>query len=636
MLQLIRSRVTGILAIVVLVLITLSFVFFGVTTPSLTGVNYAAKVNGVEIPLNEFRSGVQRAESRYSQYYPDGIPDETRQQLRDNILDTMIRDELIRQRIYDDRYRITNDALLDQIKSIPQFQINGQFDRKVYEQQLLIAGQSPGQFERSLKNSLSINQLRNALASSAFSIPAEITQKQILENEQRSAAFAIIPASRFKEQVSISDEDILAEYEASKASLLSEEAVDIEYIELTTQDLAKDVEVNDEILADYYASVSFRFGTPEEREARHILIATDEGDPQEKKAFAESLLEQIENGADFGELAKEHSDDLGSAASNGELGFFGRGKMVPEFENAAFSLDIGETSDLVKTQYGYHIIQVTDIKESDSPAFADLDEEQRTSLESEYRQLQVEGYLGERAEELANEVFDARDTLSDVAQNNGLTVKTQKNITRSSFAGLAALQEVKKAIFSEELRNGTNSDLIAASADQAIFLRVTEYRDVRQKSLDEVKAQLRAQLESKAASKMAADAGIALQAEISSVEELQAKAEENDYSFTPEASITRSQAGIQGELLGAIFNASKPQGEQAVEEGVEMNNGDYAIFYLTEVTPGAVDSMAETEKQAASRAISAQNGNNEMNAYLASLREKADIYIPPEQEELNN
>jgi peptidyl-prolyl cis-trans isomerase D len=637
MLQFIRSRITGVLALTILGLIVLSFVFFGVATPGGTqGLNYAAKVNGVELPMNTYRQQLQRAENQYSQYYPDGIPEEQRAQLRQNILDSMIREELVQQRVYKDRYIVSNKTLLDQLKNVPQFQLNGVFDRNVYEQQLRIAGQSPGQFERSLKNSLGINQLRQALANSAFVSPQDLLIKQQLENENRKASYAVIPASKYKAEISVTDDDIAKEYESTKSTHLTNEQVDIEYIELTSDDLAKEIIVDSDKLAEYYQDVSFRYGSAEERAASHILVSADDGNLEKKKAEAQGLLDQIKSGSDFGELAKAHSDDPVSAAANGDLGLFGKGAMVPEFEEAVFSMKVDEVSDLVKTQYGFHIIKLTEIKESSAPTFTGLSEEQVKELEDEYRKLQVEGVLAERAEEIANEVFDARDTLEQVAQANGLAVKTQKNIIRNTYSGIATNQIIKDAAFSDELRDGTNSDLLAVSAEHAVFLRVTDYRDVRQKSLEEVKQALRVSLEQKAASDRAREVGVALQAEINSIDELKTKAEEDAYSFTEETLLTRNHPGIKRELLTAIFQATKPVNASNIEQGVEMNNGDYAIFYLTEVIQAENSEVSETEKEAAMRALSAQSGNNELSAYLASLREKADIVIPKEQEPVNN
>lgn len=637
MLQFIRNRITGVIALIILGLIILSFVFFGVVTPGgMQGVNYAAKVNGTEIPLNNFRQQLQRAENQYAQYFPDGIPEEQRTQLRQNILDSLIREELVRQRIYESRYRVGNEALLEQIKTVPQFQLNGTFDRNVYEQQLRIAGQSPGLFENNLKNSMSISQLRSAIANSAFVTSQELALKKQLENEKRSASFAVIPASKFKAELNISDEDIAKEYQARKSELLSQEQVDIEYIEITADGLAKDVVVSEETLKDYYSQVSFRYGTAEERGARHILIAADAGNLEEKQKFAQSLLDQIKAGADLGELAKLNSDDPVSAAANGDLGLFGKDAMVPEFEKAVFSGEVGLVPELVKTTYGFHIIEVTEIKESNAPSFTELSDEQRKDLDSEYRQLQVEGLLAERAESIANEVFDARDRLVDVAEANGLSVKTQKNIERNTYSGIASNDVVKKAAFSEELRDGTNSDLLVVTPDQAVFLRVTEFRDVRQKTLDEVKQSLRVALEQKAAAKRAQELGLALQAEISSAEELKAKAESEGYEFTGETLLSRDHAGVQRDLLTAIFQAGKPEEGKVIEQGVELSNGDYAIFYLDEVSQPNSTEQSASEQKALLNSISAQVGNNELSAYITSLRDKAKVEIPPEQETVNN
>ena len=639
MLQSIRSRITGVLALVILGLIALSFVFFGVATPNGgQGLTYAAKVNGSEVPLNSLRSELQRIESQQAQFYPDGIPEEQRAQLRERILDGLIRRELVNQRVYDARYRANDGALLKEIKRVPQFQLNGVFDRDVYEQQLRIAGISPGKYERDIKSSLSVDQLSSAISKSAFITEAELARRHALENEQRSVSYTIIPASKFKSQVTVSDSDIAAEYEKTKDALLTNEQVDIEYLELTAADLATKLEVSAEDLSKYYDEVKFRFGAPEERDVNHIFLEYDAATLSNQEALANKLLAELKSGADFGELAKANSDDIISANDKGNLGFVSNDEdlLGQEFATALFAMTSSDSPQLIKADSGFHIIKLNEIKASSAPSFAELTVDQNTELETEYRNLQVEGILAEKADALAQEIFDARDTLAAVAEANGLQLKTQKNIERRTYSGIASNQVVKNAAFSDELRDGTNSDLLAVTTEQAVFLRVVEYRDVRQKTLDEVKVALRTALEQKAASAKAAELGVALQAEINTEEELKTKSEEAEYSFTSNTVITRSQAGIQGDLLTAIFQAEKPAENAIVEQGVQTNNGDYAVFLITEVNQADISALSESEKVASIRSLADQSGFNEFNAYVSSLREKASIEIPKIKEEVLN
>jgi len=628
MLHFIRSRSSGIVSLIILGLIGLSFVFFGLPgAGGGIGINYAAKVNGQDVSLNRFRTDLQRAENQFAQFYPNGIPDEQRASIRKRVLDGLILEELVKQRVYEERYRISDEALLEQIRQIPDFQLNGQFDREVYEQRLSTAGLSAGQFEINTRASMSVDQLRRALGNSAFVTESEMLRKHALENEKRAASYAIIPASQFKAEVNVSDEEIAAEYERTKASLLSSEQVDIEYIELTSAELAKQVEVNEDLLIEHYKTVETQYGSAEERSASHILINADDSNLEEKRVLAQSLLDQIRAGADFGELAKANSDDTGTAAQSGDLGSFGRDVMVPEFDAAVFAMAIDEISELVKTDFGFHIIKLTGIKESSAPVFAELTPEQKTQLESEYRNLQVEGILAEKAEEIANQVFEARDSLSKVAEDNGLKVLTQNNIERTTYAGIASNQVIKDEAFSDELRDGTNSDLIAVSTEQAVFLRVVEFRDVAQKTLDEVRVAIRTELEQKAASAKAEEIGTQLQAEVSTEAELKVKAEEAGYTFTAKTDLGRNQAGVQRNLVTSIFQAKKPDTGEVVERGVKLNNGDYAIYLLEEVK-NAENTLSDSENSATMRALSSQIGNNELSAYVASLREKANIEIP--------
>jgi len=305
--------------------------------------------------------------------------------------------------------------------------------------------------------------------------------------------------------------------------------------------------------------------------------------------------------------------------------------MVPEFTAATWALEVDGISEPIKTEYGYHIIQLQEIREKTSPSLAELDTAKRTELEEEFKLKQVEGLIADRAEKIEQDVLDATDILDEVAKKNGLVLKKQNSVERNTYAGIAAEPAVKSAIFSDVLRNGRNSDMIAVNNDHAVFLRVAEFRDPRPKTLEEVSLSLRTQLEQKGAAKLASEAGAAIQAEIESVSALKAKADAAGYSYTADSSVKRNQPGVQRGLLTAIFQAEAPANGVAVEQGVDLANGDYAIFYLNEIKANT-NSLTDTEKEARISALSRQNGGHELNAYLGSLRESASIEYPPEPE----
>lgn len=625
MLQSIRSRITGVTAWVILLLIGLTFMFFGINSGNSIG-DWAAKVNGEKVPMQNFRSQLQRVEAQYSQYYPDGIPDEMRTQLRENVLNGLVRNELISQRVFDERYRVSNKMVADTLRAVPSFQLNGEFDRAVYKQQLQIAGMTEAGWEAQTRRQLEVGQFRDALSNSAFVTPAELERRQQLENEERVISYAIVPAAKFKAEVSVSDADIAAEYEATKDKLITEQEVDIEYIELKTEDLAKEITIEPTEIENYYLTIQSRFGEPEQRSARHILIESDASNDAEKKAIAEDLLAQLKAGADFAELAKEKSDDIGSGAQGGDLGFFDQTRMVPEFTQATWALEKGALSEPVKTQFGYHIIQLQDIQASTVPALAELAADKRAEVEQEYRLSKVGSLLNDKADELEQQVLEASDVLENVAELNGLELKTQKNINRNTYTGLAAEPAVKSAVFTEELINGTNSNMIAVNNDHAVFLRVTDFREPRQKTLDEVTASIRTQLEQKAAAAKAVEVGTLLQSEVASPTELKTKADAAGYAYVADANIRRNQPGVQRDILTAAFQATAPEGAP-VEQGVDLGNGDYAIFYLQEVKKAGAD-LTEAEKEAMFAAAASQIGGIELNAYLNNLREDAMVVFP--------
>jgi len=268
MLQSIRSGITGWKAIAILILIGLTFMFFGVGGGGMTVNDWAAKVNGQKVPMQEFRQQLQRAEAQYSQYFPDGIPDETRSQLRENILDGLVRDSLVTQRVQDKRYRISSEAILESTKEIPTFQLDGKFDRRVFKQELEVRGLTEAAWADRSRRQLQVQQFRDAVANSAFVTKVDLEKRQQLQNEERVISYAVVPAAKFKAEVTVTDEDIAAKYESDKANLFTEQEVDIEYIELKTEDLAKDIVIDSQELSDYYSEVEIRYGEPEQRSAR--------------------------------------------------------------------------------------------------------------------------------------------------------------------------------------------------------------------------------------------------------------------------------------------------------------------------------------------------------------------------------
>lgn len=628
MLQLIRDRLTGWVALIIIILIGLAFALWGIDLGG-ANLNYAAKVNGEDISLNDFRRQQQNQLSQYAQFYSEGVPPEVEDRLRQNLLEGMIRQELVGQRSEKLGYRVGDLAVAGAIQDIAAFKADDEFSMDLYQGRLMAQGLSPAGFEARMRESLRNAQLQTGVTGSGFVTQGELARYVALQDQQREVSWVVIEAAPFIDTVEVADEAIRAEYEANPDAYQSPETVAIEYLMLPRDVGAASVSVSEQELQAYFEqerSVG-RFGGSEERRVRHILISVDDDtDDEAARAEAEGLFDRINGGEDFAALAAEHSDDPGSKTQGGDLGWAEPDIYVPPFREAILNMQPGEVSGPVRTQFGYHVIRLEEVRDQSDKPFAEV----RDELLAELRASRAEEIFYDRAAELRDLAFKAFNELGTVAEDLELQLETLAGITRDSGPGIASAREVREVAFSDPvLLDSENSDTIELP-EGVMVLRVTEHQPSSLLPLAQVREQIANELARQQAEAMAAEQGRELAEKSRLGGKLEAEALPANARFNEPRFVGRSEAGLGRDLLTAIFAAPRPAATPAID-GLRLSNGDYAVYAVHAIKPGDLNALNETERAERRRQFANLSGNLELAAYIDKLRRAAKIRVNEEQ-----
>ncbi|MDP5039678.1 MAG: SurA N-terminal domain-containing protein, partial [Paraglaciecola sp.] len=428
MLERIREGSQGTWATVILGLVIFSFIFAGVGSYINSSINSAAAtVNGQDISRDALEKAYQnersRMESQYGEAFAALAGDEAYlKEFRKGVLDRLISEKLIEQAALELGLRVSDAQIKQAIVQMSEFQVDGKFDNDRYLIVLRTAGFQPNGFRDYMRIDMVRRQLSQALIGTEFALSGETKRIYDLQAQTRDAKYLTVKTDDFAEQVSVTDEEINAYYQTNIASFDTEQKVSVAYVELTLNDLLPAIEVTEQELEDEYQASLADFKTDEERRVSHILIefGDDEAGAEQQ---AEDILTQVKAGKDFAELAKEYSADTFSAEKGGDIDWFGKGMMDPAFEDSAYSLaTVGEVSDVVKSDFGFHIIKLTDIKPENVTPYNDVKEQLTTTVKM--RKAETELYaLQQRMAEVAFEIPDHLDEVAAVANKPIVTTE---------------------------------------------------------------------------------------------------------------------------------------------------------------------------------------------------------------------
>jgi peptidyl-prolyl cis-trans isomerase D len=628
MLQQIRDHLTGWVAALIFAPLILAFALWGIQNYQVGGRSYAAKVNGEEISLDEVQEAARNRLAMFQQFAPEGLSSEQEARIRAEVVNSFIRREVLAQRARKQGYRISDAAVSAAIAEIPQFQTDGRFDRGTYERLLALQGYTPASFEAAIRRDLGVQQLQDGLTRSSFATPAELQRQIELEGEQREVAYVLFPAGRQEAGVQVTEAEIQARYEARRSEYVTPETVAIEYVELQVASLASGIEVGEpELREQYDADVAGgRFQQPEERRARHLLLKLEGQEEAAVQAQAEGLLARARAGEDFAALAREKSQDESTAQEGGELGWVTRDMMVEQFSDALFALEPGGLAGPVRTQFGLHLIRLEEVRGGEVQPY----EAVRDELLQELRQRRADSLYYERAERLGERAFEARDALAPLAQELGLELKRVEGVTREQGTGIAAEAPVRAAAFAPGvLEDGENSDVVELGTGHALVLRVVDRKPQAQRALEEVRAEIEAQLRSEGARARTDALATDALARLGEGAALDALALQLGGEYRAPEFVGRRAA--PAELMSAVFAAPKPSGASPHRGRAALANGDQAVFVVTAVRPGRDLAPNDEQRETRAQALASSRANADLATYIAELQAKASVVLPPSQ-----
>ena len=621
MLQWINDRLKGIAFWVFILPLSVTFVFWGVQGVIDFSMSQGGgfQVNGEKVNAARVREAYQNQFAQLSRTFEGNVPEATRKQIQSSIIESFVQQQLVAQRAHQAGYRVSDAEVAESIRQLPYFQVGGVFNRDAYISMLQQQNLSVPAFEAEQREDLLTRQLVGGVGRSAFLTPREVDEMLALQGEQRELAYAVLPAAPYAAAATPTEAELEAWLTAHAVDYRTPESVALQFVELRNDAMAAKVAVTDEALLGYYESVKGRYATAEKRRPRHILIDAAAGDAP-AKAKADALLAQLRQGADFAKLAQANSTDTGSAAQGGDLGLQEKDFFVGPFAAAVWSMKPGELQ-VVKTQFGYHVVQLEEIAAGTGKSFAEL----KAELAPEYQRNEADKIFGNLQDKLEESAFENTGALEPVARAVGLPVQTLDTFTRTAGGGsLPADKKLVDAVFAQSVLEGANSRAVDLGGGRVVVARVTQHRPPAAQPLAAVRERVllavrTAQGRERAAAAAAAaakalDGGAVLSAALQGASGAQ---------LTAAAWVGRKTTGVAPELLKAAFTGPRPG---AARHGVvALANGDHALWVVTAGKPGS--QLTGQEAAVAAQELIKLTTPRDFAGYLAALRAKAEVQL---------
>jgi len=614
------------LQIALLVLIVPPFALFGIDfyfRNTDTG-GSLAKVGDARISEVEYSQALRQAQEKMREMMKNN-PDPSllnSPQLKESVLNELIERRITLSHAAKAGMTISDTELQQMIAAVEAFHDqSGKFSRERYRQLLQGQGLTPATFENQVRTNIMLEQVRSVYSGSAF-VPDSVADRLLkIREQEREVSQVLFSPADYRKQVNISDADAEKYYTEHKGEFVVPERVKIEFVVLSLEAYQRGVEVSDEEIKKFYLENQSRYQTSEERRASHILIpaaATASADEKAKaRAQAEDLLRQAKaNPKKFGELAAKFSKDPGSAEKGGDLGFFARGLMVKPFDEAAFAMKVGDIAGPIETQYGFHIIRLDEIKATKTTPLDAV----RAQIVEEIRKPKVAKAFAEAADNFNNLVYEQFDSLQPAVDALKLTVQKSDWLSRAGGNPNPLLNNDKllAALFSDEvLKNKHNTSAIEVQPNMLLSARVVEHKPSEGLPLDQVRKDIVQHLADQAATQLAEKEGRA------ALDRLK-KGESVALSWSAAQTVTlQKRQGLHPEAAQSVFGADTTK--LPAYAGVPVSQGRFVIYRVTKVKD--VTDTTPEQRKALAKQLTQMIGQEQYIAYLASLRERADVKI---------
>ncbi|MDO8312562.1 MAG: SurA N-terminal domain-containing protein [Sideroxyarcus sp.] len=605
---------------VVLALIVLPFALWGVDSYQKSGnVAVLAKVNGEKIGQQEFDYAMEQQRKRIREMagsnFDPAIFDKP--EIKHSVLDGLVTQRLLFGEARSVGLVVSDELMAQMIASVEAFQKDGKFDKQKYEAALGAQGMTPATFEHRVRQDLMTRQLTDAFAQNGYAAQATAERLIRLNEQQRVVSVAKLELEPFKNQAKVDDAAVKEYYEKNPQEFHVPERAKVDYVTLSVNSLMAQVTATDEEIKAYYDEHLNEFGTQEQRQAAHILIAlsrqASEAEKQAAKDKAEQVLQQVrQTPGKFSALAKQYSQDPGSATNGGDLGMFGRGAMVKPFEETVFSLKVDEVSGLVQSDFGFHIIKLVAIKPSSTQALSEV----KGLIAQRIKLQHASDKFAELAEKFSNAVYEQSDSLKPAAELANTAVHGGVWLSKGQSATEPWNEKALQAVFSEDvLKNKRNTTAIEVAPNTLLAARVTEYHAATVRPLSEIAEDIRKNLQRRQVLQAAAQQGKILLGQLQGGEKVQV-------TWKTAQSITRAQhADLNQTLAQLLFRADI--GKLPAYIGVEDAQQGYVIARIDEVKEVAAIETGKLNRYA--QQIRQITGEELLKAYLADTKKRADI-----------
>ena len=617
--QTMRDNSDGVVAKVIVGLIVVVFALFGMgsITTFLAPTPKVATVNGEDVTQQQMEVQVERSRRVLLSQNPDpsAINED---QLRADVLENLINRTLLTTAADDLGLAYGNSRLDAEIVNTPVFQLDGLYSPDQFQLVLNSAGFTPTGYRNEMRKDKLLAQLGNAVQSTAFMTEREAKRATSLSQQTRDVAYLRVVVEDLKGDIVIEESAIDRYYQSNPDLFMTDEMVDISYIEIKRADLLEQVELDEQSLLDFFADTREIYAEPERRRLAHILIEISDTQTEEvAKAEVDGIYQQIIDGADFVELAKEFSDDPGSAEIGGDLGFNDPGTFVDEFEAIGYMLSLNQMSKPLLTEFGYHIIRLIDLEAAKEPVFAEV----RAQVEAEYRQVGAEEMFVDLSSRLSEISFEATD-LQEPADELDLELKSTGLVTRNAEEGLASNPIVLNAAFAPDvLQDGNNSTLIEITANHHVVVRVNEYQPSELKSLEVVHDEVKSTLVQEKANALATEQAQSMVAMLEDGSITRYVADQYGLKWTVVSEASRNDRDIDAEINREAFSLARPADGNKSVGYVNLTNGDTAVVSVTNVQNKSSTDIDVSNLNSLARVLASREGASdyqELRDYLAA------------------
>lgn len=605
---------------VVLALIVLPFALWGVDSYRHSGdVASLAKVNGEKIGQQEFDNAMEQQRQRIREMAGPNFDPAMfdKPEIKHSVLEGLVTQHLLHSDARNAGLVVSDGQMAQLIATVGAFQTDGKFDKQKYESALRAQGMTSAMFEGRVRKDLMTRQLTDAYTQNGFASDAVAENLIRLNEQQRVVSIAKLDLDTFLKQAKVDEASIKEYFDKNAQEFQIPERVKVEYVTLSMDNLMAQVTSSEQEIKAYYDEHASEFGTQEQRQAAHILITVpkqaSDAEKQSAKAKVEDVLQQVrQSPAKFAALAKQYSQDPGSAVNGGDLGMFGRGAMVKPFEESVFSLKVGEVSGIVQSDFGFHIIKLIAIKSAKAQAISEV----RGLIAQRIKSQHASDKFAELAEKFNNTVYEQSDSLKPAAELAKSPVQTGVWLSKGQPAAAPWNDKALQAVFSDDaVKNKRNTSAIEVAPNTLLAARVVEYQAATVRGFAEVAPAIRNKLQHQQALKAAAQSGKELVAKLQ-------RGEKVSVSWSATQSLSRSKrAELNQDMVQQIFRSEISKLPAYV--GVEDAQKGYVVARIDEVKQ--VSAIEDAKRNGYAQQIRQITGEELLMAYLADSKKRADI-----------